>query len=464
MSKRAREHSEQAFWWQPEKPDERLVGTVHYGSCQGFELELIGAFSPLGSVDKYLGHKQTLWGATVRNKEITLLNALHSSFTTHVPGVPTSTVEALRGVVGGHYRDESEILVHTVNLDFAYLTEWSQIQSIRQTYDGNTRTWTLTMKPAERVQLGNARGIEIVVVPFTNHHDTGHSTTLKEYCQLRLISKEARPFFEFEPIIASFSQFLSLAVGEPAKCTKVTAKTPVQLMEIDGRPVWKEIEVIRTYSLEREFRDIDTRNMLFTLSQVLNNDVPAFQQFLEKEDVLAPVFDLFFPAYFFDLPPPQELLNMAHAVEAFHRATIGGEYMPEAEYRAEIRTHLLDALPSAIDPDFKSSLERKLDFLHQFSLKRRLKDILRQFNEILKPFVGERDPFIQRATEARNRLVHASADFPAPDYGELWKYAQQLALVVEVAILSEIGFSGACLKSIVDRSKRGRLIKSNVTF
>lgn len=233
-------------------------------------------------------------------------------------------------------------------------------------------------------------------------------------------------------------------------------------MKIGDRSIWREINLIRKLSLPDEPRKVEPEEMLFTLRDLQRAQQSIFGRFLEEESRLEAVFDLFFPTYFFDLPPPQELLNMAHAIEAFHRATIGGQYLADAEYENGLKQSFLAAVPPELAEDFRSSLKRKVDFLHEYSLKKRLKDILRKFDALVAPYVGERDTFIQAATDARNRLVHASKDNPPPDYRKLWRFAQQLGLVLEVAILSEIGFQQNEVRDIVARGKRAKLIRSNV--
>ncbi len=175
-----------------------------------------------------------------------------------------------------------------------------------------------------------------------------------------------------------------------------------------------------------------------------------------------PVFELFFPTYFFDLPPPQELLNLAHAIEALHRSTIGGQYQSDVEYQTGLQANLLAALPPSIPSDFRASLARRFEFLHQYSMKKRLKDIIRKFEPLISPHIGKRDIFIQQVTDARNQLVHASSEAPAPDYARLWEYSQQLGLILEIAILAQIGFEEGTIRDIMSRSRRAELIRLNI--
>jgi ApeA N-terminal domain 1 len=238
--------------------------------------------------------------------------------------------------------------------------------------------------------------------------------------------------------------------------------TPDKTAECSGKPIWREVEIIRASARSSACDEVRPEAMLFTLPDLQEEQRGVFARFLQAEALLQPVFELFFPAYFFDLPPPQELLNMAHALEAFHRATVGGQYQTDEDYEAGLKQILINAIPSDLAPDFRASLKRKMDFLHQFSLKRRLKDILRRFASSVTPFLGDRDAFIEAATEARNRLVHASKANPTTDYSKCWGFAQQLGLVLEVGILAEIGFKEEAINRIIHRGKRASLIMNNV--
>src|SRR5205085_11828188 len=208
---------------------------------------------------------------------------------------------------------------------------------------------------------------------------------------------------------------------------------------------------------------VHPEQMLFSLGDLAPNPNAVVEAFLNAEQRLTSVFDLFFPTYFFpDMPPPQVFLNLAHAIEAFHRVTIGGQYQTDEHYRAGLQQILHHAIPDDIAKDFRESLQNKLRFLHEYSLRKRLKDVLRRFEGLLNRYIGANDIFIENVAEARNRLVHATADRPAPDYPELWNLAQQLAMILEISILSEIGFDAGRIQTIIARGKRAALIRNNI--
>ena len=454
--------SKQGFWWRPENPETKLVGTALYGPCEGITLELVGSLTPLEEIGRP-PQRFDVWGLTVGGKPITLFRAYQTNTGIHLPGYPTSRIEASQAVIGGHYRKPEDVFVHTIEIQFQYLSGWSQTSGITVQHQADNSS-NISLKAEEPIVLADKNGIKVSAIPSMNmnHHRDG--LEIKEWCELRLESGAGtpRPITEFDPIIHAFQRFLSLAVGESASPAEISAKTPDEAARIGDKPFWREISLVRKLSLRDERRKVEPEEMLFTLRDLQRAQQSIFGRFLEQESRLEAVFDLFFPTYFFDLPPPQELLNMAHAIEAFHRATIGGQYLGDAEYENGLKQSFLAAVPLQLSEDFRNSLKRRIDFLHEYSLKKRLKDILRKFDPLVAPYVGERDTFIRAVTEARNQLVHASRDNPPPDYRKLWRFAQQLGLVLEVAILSEIGFQQNEVRDIVARGKRAKLIRSNV--
>jgi hypothetical protein len=203
--------------------------------------------------------------------------------------------------------------------------------------------------------------------------------------------------------------------------------------------------------------------MLFTLRDIEPQPAKTFERFLTVQEKLKPVFDLFFPTYFFpDMPPPQQFLNLTHAIEAFHRVTVGGQYQTDLQYENGLKRKFQEVIPADLPQEFQQSLGTKLKFLHEYSLRKRLRDILRRFESLTSAYIAKRDIFIESVADARNSLVHASADRSTPDYIELWKMTQQLGLTLEVALLSEVGFEEDRIRSIIGRGRRAQLIRANI--
>lgn len=454
--------TEQGFWWLPDSPDKRLVGTVKYAPRAGLELDLVGSLLAIeNGPTAWSGFD--VWGNTVRGKAITLLRAHQSNLQTHSAGWPTSTIESSRGIVGGHYRGGEDVLLHTLDSEFDFLAAWAGQSGVTQTHNSESHSSQITITPGESVPLGGSEGISIELVPSILQRHSRQSLTLEENCELRLRSGQDRPFPQFERLISSFRTLLTFAAGEAAHPGRMIGKTGEKTAEIQGHTVWHEVEIVRQIRVPPRAREVHAEDMLFTLRDLQPDPVAMFERFLDVQQELKPVFELFFPTYFYpEMPPPQQFLNLAHAIEAFHRTTVGGEYQGEEEYSNGLKKRLQQAIPSDVSEDFRQSLNMKLKFLHQYSLRKRLRDVLRNFASLVVPYIPDQGEFIESVAEARNCLVHASIDRAVPDYIELWRLTQQLGLVLEIALLSRIGFEEDRVRSIVSRSKRARMIRANI--
>jgi len=461
MEKDANTTLDQGFWWLPDAPNDRLVGTLSYAPAAGLKLDLVGSLLALDESQAWGGFH--VWGTTVRGKDVTLFDAHQSTLQTHLPGSPTSTVEAARGIIGGHYLSQRDVTIHTLDVEFDYLTAWAGQRAINESYGPADYSSQITVTPPASVGLGTYDGITAELVPWVIHNRSRHELTLQERCDLRLHSDRPRPFAEFESILSSFRILLTFATSEAAQIKRLVGQTEDKVTEVGGKPVWGEVEVIRHANPRPPRPDVRAEAMLFTLRDLGVIPTETFKRFLAVEDKLKAVFDLFFPTYFFpDLPPPQLFLNLVHAVDAFHQAAIGGQYDSDEEYEQGLKKRLQEAVSSQVPADFRDSLETKLNFLHQYSLRKRLRDIVTKFRTLLEPYVDNIGEFIDAVTEARNRLVHASVNRPAPDYMDLWKLAQQLGLILEVALLSEIGFDEARVRVITARSQRAQRVKARI--
>jgi len=384
--------SEQGIWWRPETPTEKFSGTIAYSSCGGLTIELLGSLRGVEVANRAV-ERFDIWGLTASGRPISLFDAFQVKTTLFTAGLGHCQVKAVCGVVGGHYRRQDAILVDSVDVDFENLTTWSGLSGVVQKLNTDDHSMDIHVRARDKVLLADQYGIRVSIEHFVHTSHPVGGLAIRERCVLQLEADTARPFSSYEKIVQSFQSFLSLAVGEPSYPTKIVAKFRESTSQKENQPVshGREIEIIRSSSRSGSAKEVLFVEMPFTLVDMLNSKVDAFAQFLKVEDQLNPAFELFFPTYFFDLPPPQELLNMAHAIEALHRATIGGQYESDQEYSRGLKQRLLSAIPPELNEDYRTSLKRRLDFLNQFSLKRRLKDLLRSHAELVAQYIGDRD-------------------------------------------------------------------------
>jgi hypothetical protein len=206
--------------------------------------------------------------------------------------------------------------------------------------------------------------------------------------------------------------------------------------------------------------------MQFSLADIQPKAGHYFARFVEKRNRLSPVCDFYFSTmYNKQMYLHQRFLAVAHAVEAYHRAFIGGKYQADSKYEQGVEKILWQAIPGDIEPDFRASLKNKLKYLHEYSLRKRIQDICGMFGNLLTPFFGDASDFAGEVAELRNSLTH-----PTPTAEEapvlkkhqvLFVKAEQLSLLLELCFLREMEFSDEAISKIASRSKRIAAIRLN---
>src|SRR5439155_25163510 len=120
------------------------------------------------------------------------------------------------------------------------------------------------------------------------------------------------------------------AVGRPVYRTVTVDRRDQPKYVVAGTPVFEEFEFIRKLDLpDRAENDLLAMDMPFTLAVLQPRPAEVVHTYLDKYAKLLPVCELYFATlYNQDMPTRQRFLSLAHAVEAYHRAFIGGKYMP----------------------------------------------------------------------------------------------------------------------------------------
>jgi hypothetical protein len=157
---------------------------------------------------------------------------------------------------------------------------------------------------------------------------------------------------------------------------------------------------------------------------------------------------------------------MVQAVEAFHRATHQGTYLPPSKY-AMLADKLCAAIPATIpqkegstdSPEqipqsLKQSLKSRLRYGNEFSLRKRMEDIFASISADLLAELRINVPeFISQTVDARNFLTHYSDELEdnARSGTELWELSKRLEVLVAILLLRTLGIADAKIKQMVNR-------------
>ena len=153
--------------------------------------------------------------------------------------------------------------------------------------------------------------------------------------------------------------------------------------------------------------------------------------------------DLFFlPLYNQSLNIEFQFLGLLQALEAFHRRTLGGQYLSVGKYE-RVREHLVAQIPSSLTRDHKVALTSRIRYGYEFSLRKRLSQLVGVITkDTMAKITGSENlsGFIGRVVDTRNYLTHYDRSLKdnAMSPGEMIRANHSLRLFLALLILQEI--------------------------
>ena len=448
-------------WWRIDAPDQKLPGEITYSATVGATVDLFGhiyeGFGQPGRTERF-----TLHGLTLNNKPITLFECVVAKSTRHMPGGASCFVESSFGIVGMHVAEAADIQFKTASIAFNGLRDWTWMSGIQSKYEQEPPQAVFTYKAPTDVLVGQFDNLT-AKLEFSADISPGSGKLLvKENCRLKIEADSPSPYTAFENVIRGFQEFLCLALQRPSYAIEIIGHGDVPKQIIQGNELYEDFLIIQHLAIQKWDREeLIPQDTLFTLSELGGPLEDVIKRYFLKRDRLRVPVDLYMSTIYH---PGQLLrarfLTLAQAIEAYHRGSMNGKYVDDKVYASRLRELLWKAVPATIDPDFRDALKNKLNYLHEFSLRKRLEILAEKYHTTIGKLLGPVGQFASSVTEFRNYLTHpdpSSRSIVKIDWKTQWQLSEKMALLLETCFLDELGFSEKQILEIVrSRSQRAR--------
>jgi hypothetical protein len=139
-----------------------------------------------------------------------------------------------------------------------------------------------------------------------------------------------------------------------------------------------------------------------------------------------------------------KFLALMQTVEALHRSLDSKTYMPPADYEVVVRRTLVASIPGNVGADHRTSLESRIKYGNELSLRTRFKELFLRLPDSLRLHVcNDWRAFVGFAVEMRNALTHPNSDGTTvePDPTKMWQASQRIKLLLTMVLLNEVGLS-----------------------
>ncbi|MDD3051458.1 MAG: hypothetical protein PHR06_09970 [Candidatus Cloacimonetes bacterium] len=442
------------LWWLPDTPDIKISGTLSFSPDTGGNLSLFGS---LNKSDQFgLNHERiTIHGISQSGKEYTLLKCLNTSSSFNLPGIPTYEYNITTILEGNHFLDEEEIKFDSFRIYFSNLEDWlnQKILFFTQTIEPETnkQRYTVEYEP-EQLPQHSIEGMGTIKFLY-NHHS--------HYDPVHVIhnfSATTEFFVEFTPDSPAslekilnyysyhFCNFLSLAIQKPSYPLRFVGYISSHTKQIEDKQYPIPIEIFQDliYCIKEQKR-VQPYNLLFSFREIHQNFSDYYKNWVNFSEIHKPSVDLFFSLQHHDrIYLEDSFQKIIQALEAYHRRSpdYQKDFCSPEEFES-LKATFLDCIPEDTPDDFKNSMKTKISYFYQYSLQRRLKEILKtcknDYGPIILEIFGNIPEWAYNVANRRDHFTHHEQDEEL-DHRELFLWIIQGKLLFHIIFLREIGF------------------------
>lgn len=150
-----------------------------------------------------------------------------------------------------------------------------------------------------------------------------------------------------------------------------------------------------------------------------------------------------------------EFLSMVQAVEVFHRRFRGGYYASPDEFEQTILPKLREAVPAETADELRKVIWNKLQYLNEYSLGRRLRELVRDHESLILEFVPDAYPLMEKIVQFRNHFTHYSGEkaLSESDIRKIVRSVDALRLILELSLLKELHMSSETLARLARENR-----------
>jgi hypothetical protein len=429
-------------WWLPSNPDTIKQGILKYKD-ESFILELHDG-RQLPSKERIF---KTIFGITTSGCKITLNGLYENGYRSYNSEVNISYY-LIDYVLFNDHLPEDKLLFNNFFLKISKVDKWVGLEGLSEE--------TVTNKEGQ-----NTKKLSIIYdIPATKIIDIPNYGKLYWHKNLSVTNNNlgARCILEgnnfefeinertdlktfFKRWAFSLSSFFSFLLREKV--------FPISISATGNNK--KRIEIYNNMQNEMvESSNSDNFKLHFTV--VKNNILPMLNAWLNlTEDMLTVFANFLIKDSFKPIPVEFEFLSLFQAFEGFSRSSRHTSlYMGQEEHKNVIE-QIKKAIPENIDKDFKTSLNSRLKFSNEFSLRKRLSTEIKRHQEILEEITIDWNKFLSNSVDARNYLTHDlnDQDLEKPSLRHLIDLTYELKCLLRVLIFTHLGLEKNALLNLL---------------
>ena len=448
----------QGDWWLPGHSRKKVKGSLKISVSDGSRLRLMGQLprttgKPLIIPGVPHTH-EVINGITTKGIRMSLVDCRVTHYA--LSGNETEYI-ADEVIADWHAKAKKQVSFHKVAISFTDFEEWLDIKQmdIKASFSNGAYNIASREPFLKEYEINGNSKIQIYSECYIKELlAVQTSASLIQSAQFIIQGKKEQPFEIFRDMVNKIRTllcFANQAAVYPEKITgyskRNTGSSPTGgTYEIPMDIYFRQME--RLPKTEKDSR----RYILFSFRQIEDYFAQVINNVLSKYDVLGPLFESYLPWYYLKKTYFEyRFLALVIGLERFHRMKYGGCELPETQHKAR-----LDEIMSGVSKEHLKWLKDKLQYSNELTLRKRLREILQKYHNVLVGLYGDSDKLVQRTVETRNHLVHGGndAEYVARTGEERWALLYGLETIIDGCLMCELGIPNSRARQLLSESRK----------
>ena len=467
----------QGYWWLPDKPNNKKVGTLQIVDGGEISLNLIGVFDdPLEQTETTEIHfgvnsittYEKIEGVLEDGEYVVLENCYNKNSSFRIGrGLSKSVVGSRFAFVGEAVDRIKEVKFSKVVFSIEGIHEWLYgFSGIETNFKWDDESKKITggevhfeIPKSLNFELENGLKLSFDISIKTNSTSNFSEVNIFQEKTLEIDFQEAIELTEIIGIINRVRNFF---------CFSIDKRLSIKLVKLFVDGTGDQSNYVNLYYksqlTERNAENFDVHQMLFHFGEIIDCFPKILNNWLKYHEILEPAFNLYFSVIYNNPTLQTRFLLIAHSLELFHRQTSSEKFLNE-EQLTLLKKLLKDAVKDQDDKTLKDWVNFKFGpGADEIFLKQRI----RRLTESFESYFGsaeEIDTFVKTFGDTRNYLTHYSSELEekACKGEDLYNLSNKAEALLQIHLLKLIEFPEDKFEEVINRGIT-RKISQKATF
>ena len=476
------EMSIDAEWWLPDDTSNKFRGTLTGSVANGFTLNIEGAFfedyevPPLwrafleNNEDTKEDNSEIdiILGESRKGEKYTLVNNLRLKVSRKLSfesdpqnQIIDSVYNVFFLLVGEHFNSYEEIKFESMSFGISNFEVWHLIKAFDVDYpEKDNKSFSVTYKNPEPVIIYNDQYIKATIEYIYSHGESSPSETSYHINRrAKIILNAVNPPFRLhdfeEKVDVSFSSYIKKIVSFIEFATqKHIYAFDINVYSSENIPCAVYYKTAVSHELSKP---VDFYDLLFNWKYIEQDPQKYFQAWIENIDKIGMPVWLYLGSFRGGLYEDQRFMELAQALEGFHRYRFPDTSEPTEEHQSMVKS-IIDGCPK----DSQEWLESKLMHSHEPTLRKRLKELCKEQNDLVSWMTTStktKNRVIGLIVELRNHQAHCKSIDESPVSSILrFHINRYMQFVLAALLLKETNFSDEQISSIIKGNWKGKQV------